>query len=195
MEEPRSTRSVNWTIRRAELIDVPAVARLLGAPTHAEWQRGAGLSEQALTSATRLVLTHVALDLGEFWVAVGADNRVRAAVVLLPPGRQGGHIMDVTLRLELGLLPSTLPEPLTLDEAPEQYWLLLPAVGPGDEPILRDLIAAALPAIDADGRAILSLQTGSAPQVLSEVGFRELPAPVHSGSALLRPAARRPVGV
>src|SRR5690242_3897955 len=106
MEESRSPRSAGWVIRRAGLVDVPAVARLLGAPTPAEWRRGAGLSEQTLTSATRLVLTHVALDLGEFWVAAEPDGAVRAAVVLLPPGREGGEIMDVALRLELGLLPA-----------------------------------------------------------------------------------------
>lgn len=195
MQESRSPHPGGWTIRRAELVDVPAVARLLGAPTAAEWRNGTGLSDQTLTSATRLVLTHVALDLGQFWVAVEPGDHVRAAVVLLPPGREGSHIMDVALRLELGLLPDNLPVPVTLTDVPDQHWLLLPAGAPGDEQILRELIGAALPAIDADGRPVLSLQTGPASRVLSEVGFRALPAPVHTGSASLRPGLRRPVGV
>jgi hypothetical protein len=187
--------SAGRTVRRAELIDVPAVARLLGAPTPGEWRGTSGLSEQALTSATRLVLTHVALDLGAFWVAVDAQNRVQAAVVLLPPGRRGGEIMDTALRLELGLLPHSVPEPLVLPEVPEEHWLLLPAVAANDEPTLRRLLDAALPAIDTDGRPVLSLQFGPAPQVLFEEGFRPLPAPVNSGSAVLRPGVHHHVGV
>jgi hypothetical protein len=185
-----------WSVRRATLIDVPAVARLLGAPAPAEWRAEAGLSDQALTSATRLVLTHVALDLGEFWVAVGPEETVRAAVVLLPPGERGGQIMDVALRLELGLLPRALPEPVALAEVPTAHWLLLPAAGPDDEQMLRALLDAALPAIDADGHAVLSLQPGPPPRVLFEAGFRSLSTTSQvTGSASLRPAARRPVGV
>ena len=188
------------TVRRAELIDVPAVARLLGAPATEKWPGTRGLSEQTLTSATRLVLTHVALDLGAFWVAVNARNQVRAAVVLLPPRRRGGDIVDTALRLELGLLPHSMPEPPALPDASEEHWLLLPAVVPNDEPTLRRLLDAALPAIDADGRPVLSLQSGPAPQALFDVGFRSLPAPVSSGSvssgsAVLRPGVRQHVGV
>ncbi len=195
MEESES-RSAEWTVRRAELIDVPAVARLLGAPPMAtEWQGGAPISDQTLTSATRLVLTHVALEHGEFWVAVDPGNRVRAAVVLLPPDRKGGRTMDVALRLELGLLPNTLPEPPVLTDVPDQHWLLLPAAAEDDEHVLRDLIDAAMPAINADGRPVLSLQSGPSPRVLFEVGFRALPAPVRTGSASLRPGLPSPVGV
>jgi len=195
MQESRSPLPAGWSIRRAELVDVPAVARLLGAPAPTKWLGTVGLSDQTLTSATRLVLTHVALELGEFWVAADPDNHVRAAVVLLPPGRKSGQIMDVALRLELGLLPNDLPEPVVLADIPEQHWLLLPACAPDDEQILRELIDAALPAIDADGRPVLSLQSGPAPRVLFEVGFRALPAPVRTGSASLRPGVRRPVEV
>lgn len=192
MEESGAPRPAGWIVRRAKLIDVPAVARLLGAPAPA---KSLGLSDQTLTSATRLVLTHVALDLGEFWVAVDGDNRVLAAVVLLPPGRQGNEIVDVALRLELGLLPNTLPEPIVLPDVPDEHWLLLPAATPDDEHVLRDVIDAAIPVIDADGRPVLSLQSGPAPRVLFEVGFRALPAPVLTGSASLRPGLRRTVGV
>jgi hypothetical protein len=195
MGESPIPHQADWTVRRAELIDVPAVARLLGAPTPAEWPGAAGLSDRTLTSATRLVLTHVALDFGEFWVAVDRQNRIRAAVVLLPPGRRGGQIMDTALRLELGLLPSKLPEPLVSPEVPEEHWLLLPAASPGDEPAFRELLDAALPAIDASGLPVLSLQSGPAPKVLFDVGFRAVPAPVRTGSALLRPGVRHQVGV
>ncbi|HST84796.1 MAG TPA: hypothetical protein VLL08_23865 [Kineosporiaceae bacterium] len=193
MEEPGSPRPLGWTIRRAELIDVPAVARLLGAPIPAEWPGRAELSDQTLTSATRLVLTHVALELGEFWVAVERGNRVRAAVVLLPPGRKGGEMMDVAVRLELGLLPRNLPQPATMAGVPEQYWLLLPAAAPDDDQVLRDLIDAAMPAIDADGRAVLCLQSGPAPELLFELGFQALPAPVRHGSASLRLGLDSPI--
>ncbi len=103
--------------------------------------------------------------------------------------------MDVTLRLELGLLPSTLSAPVALPEAPEEYWLLLSGAAEEDEPVLRQLVDAALPAIDADGRPVLSLQSGPAPHVLLEVGFRALETPDLTGSAALRPGLRRPVGV
>jgi hypothetical protein len=205
MEQSRSRGSAGCTVRRAELIDVPAVARLLGAPIPLEWPGAAAffdqISDQTLTSATRLALTHVALDLGEFWVAVDSDDQVRASVVLLPPGREGDQIMDMALRLELGLMPNTLPElmaladPATLADVPEQHWLLLLAAAPRDEPILRELIDRALPAIDADGRPVLSLQGGTAQRVLSDVGFRALASQGLAGSAALRPGARRPVGV
>jgi len=196
MEESRLPNSQPWSVRRAELIDVPAVARLLGAPVPAEWRSGTGLSDQALTSATRLILTHVALEHGEFWVAVDPSGPVRAAVVLLPPGHRSGQIMDVALRLELGLLPAARPEPVALEDVPDEHWLLLPAAGPHDEQPLRELLDAALPAIDADGRAVLSLQPGPPPRVLFEVGFRSLPtSSLVSGSASLRPGIRRPVGV
>jgi hypothetical protein len=194
MEESGS-RPLGWTIRRATLIDVPAVARLLGAPVPAEWQARAGISDQTLTSATRLVLTHVALELGQFWVAVDHANQARAAVVLLPPGRKGGQMMDVALRLELGLLPNSLPGPAALADVPDEHWLLLPAAEPEDEQILRELLDAAMPTIDADGRPVLSLQSGPPPRVLFEVGFRALPAPVRTGSASLRPGLHSPIGV
>jgi hypothetical protein len=151
-----------------------------------EWPGMAELSDQTLTSATRLVLTHVALELGEFWVAVDPGNHVRAAVVLLPPGRKGGQMMDVAVRLELGLLPKTLPKLAILADVPEQHWLLLPAAAPDDDQVLRELIDAAMPAVDADGRSVLCLQSGPAPELLFELGFRALPAPVRHGSASLR---------
>lgn len=195
MEALGTPRPEGWTVRRAELVDVPAVARLLGAPVPETMPGGFGLSDQMLTSATRLGLTHVALELGEFWVAVDRRNRVLAAVVLLPPGRKGMHVMDVALRLELGLLPNTLPEPVAMAGIPEEYWLVLPAATSAGEQALRDAIDAALPAIDADGRAVLSLQSGPAQQVLFEVGFRALPETVLTGTASLRPGLHHPVGV
>jgi hypothetical protein len=196
MEQSRSPQAGAWIVRSARLIDVPAVARLLGDPTPAQWRNRTGLPDQTLTSATRLVLTHVALELGAFWVAVDAGNRVLAAVVLLPPGHRRDQILDVALRVELDLLPRALPQPVTLDDVPEQHWLLLPAASQDDEEILRSLLDAAMPAIDLDGRPVLSLQSGPPPRVLFEVGFRSLPAstPVN-GSASLRPGAQKPVKV
>jgi hypothetical protein len=118
MEERRPYRAPDHpqevTIRRARLVDVPAVARLLSAPPSDQLRGQAAVSARTITSATRLLLTHVGLEHGEFWVAVG-DGRVRAAVVLLPPADgEAQSRLHATLRIELGLPPSSLPGPASL---------------------------------------------------------------------------------
>jgi hypothetical protein len=77
----------------------------------------------------------------------------------------------------------------------EEHWLLLPAAAPGDESLLRDLLEAAMPPIDADGRGVVSLHSGPPPQALLDVGFQLLPSPVTGGSAALRPSLPSPVAV
>jgi hypothetical protein len=185
-----------WTVRRARLVDVPAVARLLGVPHVAHPMMGS--STEAITSATRLILTHVALDLGEFWVAVDGADRVLAAVVLLPPGETGQQRFRLALRLELGLLLPTEPAQAQIAGVPDDHWLLLPVAGVGTEPMLADwmlaellteLLAAALPVVDASGLPVLCLQPGRPSRALAAAGFRPLAEPMPGvGAAALRPA-------
>jgi hypothetical protein len=187
-----------WTVRRARLVDVPAVARLLGVPHATAAHPMAGSSAEAVTTATRLILTHVALDLGGFWVAVDDQDRVLAAVVLLPTGEAGQQRFRLALRLELGLLLPSGPEQPQIAGVPDDHWLLLPVVGVGTQPLLADwmlaellaeLLAAALPAVDASGLPVLSLQPGQPSRALAGAGFRPLSGAMPgAGSAALRPA-------
>lgn len=187
MTESGPLRVGGWIVRRAGLVDVPAVARMLQAPSLADWPLPGGVTELNVTSATRLMLTHIGLELGEFWVAVEPDGRVRAAVVLLPPLNAGGtgdgqQRLEVALRLELGLLPgipdlTDMGQLAALVGAPELHWLLLPLAAPGDEQLLHELLACALPAVDATGMPILSLEPGESTGRLAPAGFEPLPVP------------------
>jgi hypothetical protein len=79
---------------------------------------------------------------------------------------------------------------------PEQHWLLLPAAPDGTDPILADLLAAALPAIEDSGLPVLSVQPGMLSPALVEAGFAALPAMSSSfGSAALRAATPAAVAV
>lgn len=67
------------TVRAAELVDVPAVVRMIAAPTPSDdWEQ--------TQSAMRLVLAHYALEEGRIWVAERAEGGLLAAAVWLPPG-------------------------------------------------------------------------------------------------------------
>ncbi len=191
------SRARAWSIRRAELVDVPAVSRLLGVP-HDPGHPLAGSSDEAITSATRLVLTHVALEMGEFWVATDEDEHVLAALVLLPAGEgyaDGERTVRLAVRQELGLMLLPRPEQ-ALAAVPEPHWLLLPAAPDGTDPILADLLAAALPAVEASGMPVLSVQSGMLSPALVEAGFAALPArSMSSGSAALRLGAPAAVAV
>jgi hypothetical protein len=202
MKESRQQRAGGWSVRRAKLIDVPAVARMLKAPSLADWPLPGGVTEDNMNSATRLMLTHIGLELGEFWVAV-EEGHVRAAVVLLPPVVPGGpdqgqQRLEVALRLELGLLPGTpdltdLAELAALVGVPEMHWLLMPLAAPGDEPILAELLHAALPAVDATGMPVMSLEPGEPSGRLSTAGFEPLtvPSPIPV-AASFRPGVASP---
>jgi hypothetical protein len=170
------------TIRRARLVDVPAVARLLGAPRPEQWRSRAGVSARTITSATRLLLTHVGLEYGEFWVAAGR-GQIRGAVVLLPPAN--GDVqsrLHATLRLELGLPASALPDS-PLRDGPEGCWLLLAAPVPAGVATFGALLRAVLARVDAEGLPVLSIQPGLPAGVLAEAGFHQIPVSGSVGSA------------
>jgi hypothetical protein len=162
--QPRGLR-----VRRAGLLDVPAVARLIetglaGDPGH----DGHGLPAATLGAAARLVLTHVGLEYGEFWVAVDDADEVRAAVVLLPPrehedGASIGDGVEMAFRLQLGLSSEQLPDLAGEAGVAGTEWMLLALAAPGLEPVLDDLLAAGLPA-------------GLSPVALLRPGMPEPPA-------------------
>ena len=102
-----------WTVRPASLLDVNAVARLLRASAVAVDIDGDGTPDgpadpAAAEAAMRMVLSHVALQDGEVWVAetdTGPDGGPRelvAASVWLP-GHSDDHLthLDGLLRREL----------------------------------------------------------------------------------------------
>ena len=187
VERQRTKMWAAWTVRRARLVDVPAVARLLGEGGAYPAPAPAGPSAEAITSATRLILAHVGLDLGEFWVAVDAEERVLASVVLLPTGDVGQRRFRLALRLELGLLMPEDPQHARLEGVPTDHWLLLPAAGAHTEPMLTEwmlaeLLAVALPTVDASGLPVISLQAVPPSGALAGAGFASLPG---SGPALL----------
>jgi hypothetical protein len=191
MKQSDLRRPQAWTIRRAELVDVPAVSRLLGAP-HDPAHPLSGSSDEEITSATRLVLTHVALELGEFWVAIDDGGHILAAVVLLP-AMDGEQTIRFAVRQELGLTLPLRPDQTPPAGVPEEHWLLLPAAPEDAQPILAELLAVALPTVDGTGIPVLSIQSGPPSIALVDAGFEALPAISSAfGSAALRPAAIGP---
>ena len=191
-----------WTVRRARLIDIPAVSRMLRAPSLADWPLPGGVSEDDLTSATRLMLTHVGLEHGEFWVA-DEDSRIRAAVVVFPPtvptgGFDTKQALEGALKLHLGLVPG-LPDSTDVTQlaaltgTPEMHWLLMPLHAPGDEDVLSDLLAAALPVVEETGMAVLCLEQGISSAAIRAAGFEPLAVPIELAvTASLRPGVQAP---
>jgi hypothetical protein len=191
-----------WTVRRAQLIDIPAVARMLRGPALADWQLPGGVSEDDLTSATRLMLTHVGLEHGEFWVA-DEDGRIRAAVVIFPPTVPSGGFgtkaaLEGALKLHLGLPPG-LPDATDITQlaeltgAPEMHWLLMPLHAPADDEVLGDLLAAALPVVDETGMPVMCLEQGAPAAPIQAAGFQPLVVPADlTVSASLRPGVQAP---
>jgi hypothetical protein len=198
MTEPAAGFARAWTVRRARLVDIPAVSRMLRAPSLADWPLPGGVSETDLTSATRLMLTHVGLEHGEFWVA-DEEGHVRAAVVLFPPTvPQGVQRLEGALRLELGLQPgqpdsTDVAELAALAGAPEMHWLLMPLHTPGDDDVLNELLDAALPAVDATGMPVMCLEQGVPAPAIRAAGFQPLVVPLElTVTASLRPGVQAP---
>lgn len=100
-----------WTVRPATLVDVNAVARLLRASSVAIDIDGDGAPDgpadpAAAEAATRMVLSHVALQDGEIWLAETEDrlgNREVVAASVWLPGHSDVQLahLDGLLRREL----------------------------------------------------------------------------------------------
>ncbi|GAB6899672.1 hypothetical protein [Kineosporia succinea] len=194
MKESRAA----WIVRRARLIDIPAVSRMLRSPELADWPLPGGVSDDDLTSATRLMLTHVGLEHGEFWVA-DEGGRVRAAVVLLPPMvPTGAGDLEGALKLELGLAPglrdsTDLAELAEAIGAPTMHWLLMPLHLRGDDEVLGALLEAALPAVDETGMPVMCLEQGVPAGPIRAAGFEPLAVPADVAvTASLRPGVQAP---
>ncbi len=130
--------TAKWKVRRATLLDVPVVARLIEPPSPR--------AERMPAPAVRLVLAHLGLEAGEFWVASGDDGEVRAAIVWLPPGRDAdgnetaqAAALASTVRLHLGAFPVTRLEVLARQQDTASGWLELAVAAPGAEPALEEL--------------------------------------------------------
>jgi hypothetical protein len=203
MKESRPQLVGGWTVRRATLIDVPAVARMLKAPALADWPLPGGVTEDNMNSATRLMLTHIGLEFGEFWVAAEHDGRLRAAVVLLPPVVPGGpdegqQRLEVALRVELGVVPgmpdlTDMAELAALVGVPDMHWLLMPLAAPDDDAVLTELLEVALPAVDDTGMPVMCLEHGEQSGRLASAGFEPLdvPSPIPV-AASFRPGVHSP---
>ncbi|GLY27199.1 hypothetical protein [Kineosporia sp. NBRC 101731] len=199
MNESRTASpSRAWTVRRARLVDIPAVSRMLRAPSLADWPLPGGVSDDDITSATRLMLTHVGLEHGEFWVA-DEDGQVRAAVVLLPPMvPTGAGDLEGALKLGLGLAPglhdrTDVAELAELAGAPVMHWLLMPLHAPGDDEVLAELLEAALPAVDVTGMPVMCLEQVAPAAPIREAGFAPLVVPLDVAvTASLRPGIQAP---
>ncbi|MFF3380723.1 hypothetical protein ACFYXF_48250 [Streptomyces sp. NPDC002680] len=171
------------TVRAAELVDVPAVVRMIAAPTHSDdWERA--------QSAMRLVLAHYALEEGRIWVAERAEGGLLAAAVWLPPG-VGAEPPDTRfsslLARELATGPQDLPVlPMWLKDAgPEiPHWKVvmvgtLDDTTAWDHTVAADLLAPGLRAVDdvATTAVALTMSPRHSDQ-LRPLGFRR-PREVH----------------
>jgi hypothetical protein len=177
MKETAMPVLTNWRMRRATLVDVPAVARLIDPLPSRLVHPSRPLPESVVTSATRLVLAHVGLESGEFWVGTDEADRVCAAAVLLPPrqdaaGNDTPESESVTTALRLHLGGATLRDLDSVADFPAAHWLLLAVAAEGAEPILTGLLAVALPAVDTAGLPVLNMQPGRATQILLDAGFQ-----------------------
>ncbi|WP_105973049.1 hypothetical protein [Streptomyces geranii] len=142
------------TVRAAELVDVPAVVRMIAAPAPSDdWEQK--------QSAMRLVLAHYALEEGRIWVAERAEGGLLAAAVWLPPG-VGSEPPDTRfsslLARELATGPQDLPIwPMWLKDAgPEiPHWKVvivgaLDDTTSWDHTVAADLLTPGLRAVDEE---------------------------------------------
>jgi hypothetical protein len=179
------------TLRRAGLVDVPAVARLIDPPPAADRP---GVPDDAVTAAARLLLTHVGLEAGEFWVAADDEGTMRAAVVLLPPRSEPGDVASpeedaahAALRLHLGITPPIQPGG---SQIPGRHWVLTCVATAGAETALPGLLVRALTAADASGMPVVCPQPGELAEVLLHAGFRSS-GPAGETELMTRPVAAR----
>ncbi|WP_405536068.1 hypothetical protein OG787_21380 [Streptomyces sp. NBC_00075] len=171
------------TVRAAELVDVPAVVRMIAAPTPSDdWEQ--------TQSAMRLVLAHYALEEGRIWVAERAEGGLLAAAVWLPPG-VGAEPPDTRfsslLARELATGPQDLPVlPMWLKDAgPEiPHWKVvivgtLDDTTAWDHTVAADLLTPGLRAVDNETATAVALTMSPRhTDQLRPLGFR-VPREVH----------------
>ena len=82
MPDVARTQSMGFSIRRAGLADIPAIARITQ-----EGPQPEGIEPAVMTRATRLLLAHVAFEHGALWVEKVDDGPVIRAVIAIPAGQ------------------------------------------------------------------------------------------------------------
>ncbi|MDX2543269.1 hypothetical protein ACOT81_21915 [Streptomyces sp. WI04-05B] len=182
-----------WTtVRAAELVDVPAVVRMIASPALKPSGDSAPDWEQT-RSAMRLVLAHYALEEGRIWVAEREEGGLLAAAVWLPPG-VGSEPPDTRFS---GLLARELA---TGRQDPPALPMWLKDVGPGlphwkvfivgalddtsawDHTVAADLLAPGLRAVDDEAATAVAVTLSPRHgDQLRSLGFRG-PREVHLGA-------------
>lgn len=151
------------TVRRAGLVDVPAVVRLIEAPEHP-----AAVDWDQAQRAMRLMLAHYALEEGEAWVAERVDGTLLAAAVWLPPGTgtdEPRTRFGSLLTRELAACPPehpVLPTALKKAGPAEPHWTVATFCAPDDteawdRTVVTDLLAPGLHAVDAEDAPAVAL--------------------------------------
>ncbi|MEU6376694.1 hypothetical protein [Streptomyces sp. NPDC046909] len=140
-------------VRRAGLVDVPAVVRLFTVPEHA------AVDPDQAQRAMRLMLAHYALEEGEVWVAERMDGTLLAAAVWLPPGTESPHtrfsgLFARELSVPLPREPA-LPTALKQAKPDTPHWTVITVCTPDDteawDPkVVTDLLSPGLHTVDAD---------------------------------------------
>ncbi|KKD05299.1 hypothetical protein TN53_24895 [Streptomyces sp. WM6386] len=184
-------------VRRAGLVDVPAVVRLFAMPEHSAVDR-----DQA-QRAMRLMLAHYALEEGQVWVAERADGTLLAAAVWLPPGTESPHtrFSGLFARELAAPLPQepVLPTALKRAKPDAPHWSVVTVCTPDDSEawdrrVVSDLLSPGLHTADEEGAdAVAVTLSPRHMDPLRPLGFRaphQVPFAEGAGVWL---ATRRPV--
>ncbi|MDW4907977.1 hypothetical protein RB628_22165 [Streptomyces sp. ADMS] len=180
------------TVRAAELVDVPAVVRMIASPQPSSSRDFVLPDWEQTQRAMRLVLAHYALEEGRIWVAERPDGGLLAAAVWLPPG-VGSEPPDTRfsslLARELATGPDDCPVlPMWLkDVEPDlPHWKVfivgaLDDTSAWDHTVAADLLAPGLRAVDGeDATAVAITMSPRHGDQLRSLGFRG-PREVHLG--------------
>ncbi|NEC85180.1 hypothetical protein [Streptomyces sp. SID12501] len=187
-------------VRAAELVDVPAVVRMIASPQSSpsgDFGLGLGLDVdgpdwEQTRSAMRLVLAHYALEEGRIWVAERSDGGLLAAAVWLPPG-VGSEPPDTRfsslLARELATGPDDCPAlPMWLEDVGPDlpHWKVfivgeLHDTSAWDHTVAADLLAPGLRAVDDENATAVAITMSPRHgDQLRSIGFRG-PNEVHLG--------------
>ncbi|GAA3900563.1 hypothetical protein GCM10023084_61310 [Streptomyces lacrimifluminis] len=158
-------------VRAAELVDVPAVVRMIASPQPAPSGDSVAPDWARTQSAMRLVLAHYALEEGRIWVAERPDGGLLAAAVWLPPG-VGSEPPDTRfsslLTRELATGPADCPALPVLprwlkDVGPDlSHWKVfivgaLDDTSAWDHTVAADLLTPGLRAVDDEAATAVAI--------------------------------------